>query len=210
MIIRRIKQWRSRREFEQMCVTGSDLRVAINRCVNEAGIDAVRIGKSCTIGCDVFCASRGRIQIGNNCWIGGGSSISSAASIEIGDHCAISREVEIRDNNSHPIEPLARRESLATAGSGWNLENWYDSDMAPIWIGNDVWIGRRAMVLKGVKIGDGAVVAANAVVTRDVPPLSVVGGNPARVLKQIECPHDKFVEEANTRWAAACGNQLEC
>ncbi len=118
MIIRRIKLWQSRREFERKSISGSGLRVAINRCVNEAGVDAVRIGNSCTIGCDVVCASRGRIQIGNSCWIGGDSSISSAVSIEIGDHCAISREVEIRDNNSHPIEPLARRDSLATADGG--------------------------------------------------------------------------------------------
>lgn len=183
--------------------------MTINRCVNEANVEAVRIGDSCTIGCDLFCASRGSIQIGNNCWIGGGSSISCAASIEIGDHCAISREVEIRDNNSHPIEPMARRASLATSGSGWNIENWYDSEMSPIWIGNDVWIGRRAIILKGVRIGDGAVVAAGAIVTKDVPPLSIAVGNPARVVKQIECPHHEFVEEANDRWGTVCGRNME-
>ena len=50
-------------------------------------------------------------------------------------------------------------------------------------IGNDVWIGDKATILPGVTIGDGAVVAANAVVTKDVPPYSIVGGNPARVIK---------------------------
>ena len=57
---------------------------------------------------------------------------------------------------------------------------------APIRIGNDVWIGANATVLPGVTIGDGAVVAAGAVVTRDVEPLTVVGGVPARPLKRIE------------------------
>ncbi len=53
----------------------------------------------------------------------------------------------------------------------------------PVVIGNDVWIGNAAMILSGRTIGDGAVIAANAVVTKDVPPYAVVGGNPARVLK---------------------------
>jgi acetyltransferase-like isoleucine patch superfamily enzyme len=55
-------------------------------------------------------------------------------------------------------------------------------------IGDDVWIAEGATVLGGVTIGEGAVVAAHAVVTRDVPPRSVAAGNPARVIKQIEAP----------------------
>ena len=61
-----------------------------------------------------------------------------------------------------------------------------DLEPAPIRLGDDVWIGANATVLPGVAIGDGAVVAAGAVVTRDVPPMTVVGGVPARVIKQIE------------------------
>ncbi|MGZ4106010.1 MAG: DapH/DapD/GlmU-related protein, partial [Tumebacillaceae bacterium] len=53
-----------------------------------------------------------------------------------------------------------------------------------ITIGNNVWIGCRVMILKGVTIGDGAVIAAGSVITKDVPPYTVVGGNPARVLKE--------------------------
>lgn len=55
--------------------------------------------------------------------------------------------------------------------------------MAPVMIGYDGWIGANAVVLKGVNIGDGAIVGAGAVVTRDVPPLAIVGGNPAKVIK---------------------------
>ena len=54
----------------------------------------------------------------------------------------------------------------------------------PVVIGNNVWIGDKATILPGVTIGDGAVVAANAVVTKDVPSYSVVGGNPARIIKK--------------------------
>lgn len=55
----------------------------------------------------------------------------------------------------------------------------------PVFIGNNVWIGDKATILPGVTIGDGAVIAANAVVTKDVPPYSVVGGNPVRILKSF-------------------------
>ncbi|WP_237151947.1 CatB-related O-acetyltransferase [Oryzibacter oryziterrae] len=72
--------------------------------------------------------------------------------------------------------------------SGWEK----DFDMAPILaglkgdtlVGNDVWIGRRATILPGVRIGDGAIIAAEAVVSRDVPPYAIVAGNPARVVRR--------------------------
>jgi acetyltransferase-like isoleucine patch superfamily enzyme len=178
------------------------LVVSSNRCVNDADPDAVVIGQACNLGCDLFCASRGKIEIGQHSWIGGGSSISAAQSVIIGKFCAISRDVEVRDNNSHPLGPLERRASMSKTHSGWNLSNWYDSEISPVWIGNDVWIGRRALILKGVRIGDGAVVAAGAVVTKDVLPLTVVAGNPARCVKQIECSDSGFVENAEKRWHA--------
>jgi tetrahydrodipicolinate N-succinyltransferase len=57
------------------------------------------------------------------------------------------------------------------------------NELPPVDVGHDVWIGARAIVLDGVKVGDGAVIAAGAVVTKDVPPYAIVGGVPARVLR---------------------------
>jgi acetyltransferase-like isoleucine patch superfamily enzyme len=68
-------------------------------------------------------------------------------------------------------------------------------DVAPVVIEEDVWIGTNCMVLKGVTIGRGAVIAAGAVVTKDVPPFTVAAGNPARVIKRIE-PHSSRHEAA--------------
>jgi acetyltransferase-like isoleucine patch superfamily enzyme len=85
--------------------------------------------------------------------------------ITIGDGVAISKGVTIRDSDNHSIN--------GSGGPG-----------APIRIGNHVWIGVHAVILKGVSIGDGAVVAAGAVVNRDVPPNTLVGGVPARVIKE--------------------------
>lgn len=68
-------------------------------------------------------------------------------------------------------------------GDSWR---WIHSDAKPIVIGDNVWIGEYASVLKGVTIGTGAIVASHAVVTKDVPPYTIVAGNPARVVKELE------------------------
>lgn len=92
------------------------------------------------------------------------SWISCGCEINIGDEVFIADQVIIRDWDGHSI--VGR------------------PDKAPIRIGNHVWIGMRAVILKGVTIGDGAVVAAGAIVTKDVPAGAVVAGNPARVVKE--------------------------
>ncbi len=86
--------------------------------------------------------------------------------VEIGDGCAIGRDVVIRSYDGHTIVD----------------ENYKISK--PIKIGNHVWIGQGASVLKGIQIGEGAIVAANAVVTKDVPAHNAVAGNPAKVVKE--------------------------
>ncbi|ESU22174.1 hypothetical protein FEDK69T_21520 [Flavobacterium enshiense DK69] len=87
-------------------------------------------------------------------------------SIKIGHQVAISKGVIIRDSDNHVLNGDANKMS------------------APIVIGNHVWIGLRAIILKGVTIGDGAVIAAGAVVIKDVPANTVVAGVPARVIKE--------------------------
>ena len=94
-----------------------------------------------------------------------GLLLSSRAAITIGDGVAIAEDVIIRDHDGHII-------------SGGRAER------LPIAIGDHVWIGMRAMILKGVTIGSGAIVAAGAVVTRDVPPNTLVAGNPARIIRE--------------------------
>ena len=66
------------------------------------------------------------------------------------------------------------------------MENWYDSDMDQITIENDVWIGRRVLIMKGVHLGAGTVVAAGSIVTKSFPRLSVIAGNPAKLIKTLE------------------------
>lgn len=116
------------------------------------------------------------IRIGNHVFIGHETCFSAAREIIIGDHCLISAGVRIQDNDGHPLDAERRK-----AGEPVDAR-----DIEPIIIEDGVWIGQRAIVLKGVRIGRDSVVGAGAVVTRDVPPSSVVAGVPARVVRTLE------------------------
>jgi len=119
-----------------------------------------------------------RLEIGDDTILGYLNLISVAKSVRIGSHCLFAGEVKILDNNSHSLDFERRR-------MGMPLQT---TDVAPVTIEDDVWIGTNCTILKGVTIGRGAVIAAGAVVTRSVPPFTVVAGNPARIVKHIE-PH---------------------
>lgn len=107
----------------------------------------------------------GKVSIGKGTFITANSSILCKDSIDIGSDCAISWDVQIMDSDFHMV-------------SGQS------SVSKPIKIGNQVWIGSRVTILKGVSIGDGAVIAAGSIVTKDVPTATLVGGNPAKIIRQ--------------------------
>ncbi len=124
----------------------------------------------------------GRIVIQAHAYIGDDCLLSSAAGIEIGAHALLAHGVQIFDNDSHPLDPAARRrdyESVRTSGVRETIA------AAPVRIGAQAWIGFGAIILKGVTIGENSVVAAGSVVTRDVPPDAVAAGNPARLVKSL-------------------------
>jgi acetyltransferase-like isoleucine patch superfamily enzyme len=110
----------------------------------------------------------GQLSIGDGTYLNARSSIVCMENIRIGRQCAISWNVEIIDSNLH---------ELSTQGSGRPLT-------APIHIGDRVWIGANAKILKGVTIGSGAVIAAGSVVSKDVPSRTLVAGVPAQVIKE--------------------------
>jgi len=119
----------------------------------------------------MYCNSYIRVIKGGELLFNGGFinenvQITCASKIYIGKGCTIARDVIIRDFDAHSIEQ-----------EGFEIA-------IPITIGNHVWVGNRAMVLKGVSIGDGAVIAAGAIVTKNVPPRSLVAGVPAKVIKE--------------------------
>lgn len=147
----------------------------------------IEIGDHCLIFGRLESQGMGRITIGHHTAIHEHSVLGSVEHISIGAYVMISNHVHIYDNNNHPTDPALRRE-ICLHGHRGDLTGWKHAAHAPVVIGDDVWIGEYAFIGKGVTVGNGAVVAAHAVVTKDVPPYTIVAGNPARVVKEL--PHE--------------------
>jgi len=130
---------------------------------------------------------KGHVKIGDFTLLVG-ALLTCETSIEIGSHCLISWGTGIADSDFHPVAAAQRRidaEALAPFYEGKPARPIEAVKSRPVKIGNNVWIGMNAIILKGVTIGDNSVVAAGAVVTKDVPPNTVVAGNPARFAKRL-------------------------
>jgi acetyltransferase-like isoleucine patch superfamily enzyme len=147
---------------------------------------SISIGAGSYVDCIMVTKGSGRISIGEKCWIGGGGStaIGAVFSISIGSYAMISNNVHIFDNNNHPTDPAARMR-MCTGGFFNDAWEWVHAEAAQIVIGENVWIGEFATVLKGVTVGRGSIVAAHAVVTKDVPEYCIVAGNPAKIVKRL-------------------------
>jgi acetyltransferase-like isoleucine patch superfamily enzyme len=152
----------------------------------QAKIEKIYIGNNTHIrGTLLLFAHNGSITIGNNCYIGFGTQIWSAKEITIGNDVLISHNCNIIDTNSHEEDYLERKASyIKMLKNGHPTEN-VNVKSTPIIIEDHVWISFNVSVLKGVTIGQGAIIAAGAVVTKDVAPFTIVAGNPAVVVKHI-------------------------
>lgn len=117
-------------------------------------------------GCDIAIYKNAQLKLGSG-FINAGGQIRCGNSITIGNNVAIGRNFFVQDSDFHTI----------IDGNDERKNN-----TAPVVIGDHVWIGTNVTILKGVHIGDGAVIGAGTVVTKDVPPYSVVAGTPNRVL----------------------------
>lgn len=118
----------------------------------------------------------GRIVIGSRCMFGARTHLTSVKRIVVGDNLLTGRDVLITDN-SHgllTVDELSQHPADRVLTS-----------KGVVCIGNNVWIGDKASILPGVIIGDGAIIAANAVVTHDVPPFTIVAGIPAKVIRKL-------------------------
>lgn len=118
----------------------------------------------CDYGCNIF--------LGEDCFINFNCVILDEAKVTIGDHAFIGPNVSIY-TACHPLDPVKRNQFI----------EWAE----PVTIGNNVWIGGGVTILPGVTLGDNVVVGSGAVVTKDFPSNVVIGGNPARILKNINC-----------------------
>lgn len=184
-ILGEIKTLRAFSQFKNNAVLGKSPSLLPTASISNLDKDTNRviIGDNCELGCSIH-VDGGFIKIGNNTTIRYSTEINSVNSIIIGNNVIISNNCIIYDNNSHPVSP-SKRFLMTQSGFTGDLWRCKESESAPVLIGNNVWIGQRAMILKGVSIGDGSVVAAGSIVTKNVPQYSLVAGNPATVVKYI-------------------------
>ncbi len=175
----KMKQFKKNAEF------GQNLDINHNAICHADHAGCIKIGNNCRIHSHLISQDDGAITIGDYCHLSYDTVIRAVDSVTIGDCVGISNHVHISDNNNHPTDPAIRRQMFMNGfdGDAWR---WKHADSSPIVIEDNVWIGEYAAILKGVTIGKGSIVASYAVVTKDVPPYSIVAGNPARVVKQLE------------------------
>ena len=138
--------------------------------------DDVLVDGKCSFSFGARFSNRPTIFIGDHTGIGHNCSFTVGQRITIGKSCRIASDVWIFDSPGHPADPEARM-----AGSPP-----IDKDVRPVTVGDNVWIGRRAIIFPGVTIGQDSIVSAGSVVMQDVPPCTVVAGNPARRIASLE------------------------
>jgi acetyltransferase-like isoleucine patch superfamily enzyme len=112
------------------------------------------------------------LSIGDGTFIGHHCGFNVGDSVTIGQNCLLATTVTFYDQDGHPLDAERRRAGEPTP----------PEQIRPIVVGDDVWIGAGSVILKGVTIGDRAIIAARSVVTKDVPADAIVGGNPAKIL----------------------------
>lgn len=153
---------------------------------------ALTIGDRCQLHNEfVFESVAGRISVGDGVFINGGTKVISLASIDIEDHVMIAWGCTIYDHDAHSISFLDRIADHEhqfvdfPTGDLMRTKDWTCVRSAPIRICKYVWLGFDVVVLKGVTIGEGAIIGARTVVTKDIPPWTIAAGNPGRVVKEI-------------------------
>lgn len=149
--------------------------------------NALSVGEGSLVrGVVTFARNGSSLSVGNNTAINGATSFSIASRVEIGSNVLISYECMIMDHDGHSPNPDIRKCDLPDLLEG-RPKVWGVVKTLPVKIEDSVWIGARSIILKGVTVGQGAIVAAGSVVTKDVAPFVIVAGNPAREVGTVRC-----------------------
>lgn len=144
----------------------------------------ILIGEYVTLFGTIQSQHGGKVQMGSYTRLGLGSIIRSVEKVVIGDYTAIADRVVISDNGNHPIDPDFRRKMKEDTLDG-DMRLWKHSVHSPVVIGENVWIGEGARIHHGVHIGNNSIIAAGAIVTKDIPENCIAAGIPAKVIKLI-------------------------
>ena len=172
--------------FRICTVSGKGLRVSHRADLYHHGgrKEQVLIGNDVIIDGTIEVYAHGQLEIGDYTFIGR-ARIYCAKSVVVGRYCLVSDNVTVMDSDLHPIA-ARRRESIAQSwAKGCFPDVYSDVTARAVRLGDHCWIGFGASILKGASLGEGAIVGAGSVVTKDVPPWTLVAGNPARVIREI-------------------------
>ena len=157
--------------------TGKDIHWVMGRGRLDVGDDVLIDGK-CGFSFGARHSAEPTLTIGSGTKIGHACRFGVSKRITIGRNCRIAGGVTIIDSNGHPSDPEARLAGHPPA----------TDEVKPVTLGDNVWLGMNCLILPGVTIGEGSIVSAAAVVQGDVPPYTVVAGNPARKITQLRAP----------------------
>lgn len=189
---KRLARRKYRKNLDVDSSTHLDANFSVNFFVSPDARHYVRVGARCILNAQItFESKEGVVEMGDRVYMGG-CTIICRNRVVIGNDVTMAWGVTIYDHNSHSLDWRQRSKVVEhfyeTYGSARCYEelDWSGVSSAPIVIENKVWIGFDAVLLKGVRIGEGAVIGARSVVTRDVEPYTVVAGNPAVVVKHLE------------------------
>lgn len=192
------------RNFKSIATMGENFFTDLCAVIRNESNDPKRVtfGRDCRMLGRVFCNKSGSVEVGNFTTIAPNTSLFAANSICIGSFCSVAEGSVIVDNNNHPTEISERikhRVRVAPSGPGYPNGGfgWEFSASSPVVIGDGVWVGANSTILKGVTIGEGAIVARSSVVTKDVEPYSIVAGNPAKIVKKLHDPGVPVTELAD-------------
>lgn len=173
------------------CRLGSNSKLAKEaRIINISdSSDSIKIGSNSVIsGVLLVFPHGGMIRIGSWCYVGEQTRIWSGTAITIGDRVMIAHGVNLFDNDTHPISASERHAHFRQIATEGHPKNFRLNDR-PINIEDDAWIGANCTLLKGITVGQRAIVGAGSVVTKDVPADTIVAGNPAKIIRKLNhCP----------------------
>ena len=179
-----IEKWRESAQMRH-CIVSDGARVLPSGKISnlQQHPEAITIGSNSWIAGELLVFSHaGRIRVGDFCYVGDHARIWSARDVTIGHRVFLAHGVNIHDNDAHSTSAKIRHQhfrDLASTGISAFVE---DFASAPVMIEDDAWVGFNSTILKGICIGQGAIVGACSLVTRDVSPFTIVAGNPAMVI----------------------------
>lgn len=154
---------------------GCDLRPGLHLSVRPGA--KVRFGERCVVDREMTIECSGTLEVGDRTIFGHHCTLASRSLLSIGADCLVAEMVSIRDHDHRfDLTNVVIREQ--------------GESVAPVRIGRNVWLGGKVTVLRGVTIGDNAIVGANSVVTRDIPANAIAVGAPAKVIRTRAAPEE--------------------